>query len=72
MIRQSQPTGPLFFAFSDSSAAWQVRGRAGYSLERVEHPQHSDQEPLRPLASDRASVGLARCRSRSSQPRLGR
>jgi len=71
MSRQSQPTGPLFFAFNDSSAARQVRG-AGYSLERVERPQHSDQEPPRLSASGRASVGLVRCRSRPSQPQLGR
>jgi hypothetical protein len=55
LIRQSEPTGLLFFAFSEAIAAWRVRA-AGYSLGRVEHPLHSDQEPLRPLASDRAPV----------------
>jgi hypothetical protein len=52
---QSQPTGLLLFAFNEAIAAWQIRA-AGYSLGRVERPQHSDQEPLRPLASDRAPV----------------
>jgi hypothetical protein len=54
-LRQSRPTRLLFFAFSEAIAAWQIRA-AGYSLGRVEHPQHSDQEPLRRLASDRAPV----------------